>query len=96
MSEPDNNYRKANNCPYCNSFLDAAMQLENEEEKPEPGCLSVCIKCAKVSVFDDDMNFQRFDMNILDIDEHAYIVAIQYHAHRVHNRYKKDGNKASH
>lgn len=88
MSEPPNNYRKPNNCPYCNAFVDAACRFENEEEKPEPDCLSVCINCAKVSIFDKDMKLQRFDMNTLDVEDHAYIVRIQYNAHGVGGRYK--------
>ena len=89
MSEPPNGYRNANFCPYCNHKTDAAMIPEDESQVPESGALSVCIKCAKVSSFGDDMKLQRFDMNTLDIDDHAHVLRMQFMVHDVNGRYPK-------
>ncbi len=89
MDNPPNNYRKKNNCPYCNVFVDAALIPDDEKEKPIPGALSVCIHCAKVSIFDDEMKLKVFDMNGLDKDDHAHVVRIQYHIHGSQGKYSK-------
>lgn len=33
-------------CPVCGTTLDAATALDGEEIKPNPGDVSICIKCA--------------------------------------------------
>jgi hypothetical protein len=86
-SEPKNKYRKGNHCPYCNHYCDAATLPEDEEAAPYVGALSVCIECAKVSAFDKDMKLERFDMNTLDQDEHAFVTKMQYAIHGVRGRY---------
>lgn len=85
--QPKNGYRKSNHCPYCNHFCDAASLPESEDEAPFPGALSICINCAKPSVFSEEMKLERFDMNTLDIEEHAHIVKMQATIHGVRGRY---------
>lgn len=87
MSEPVNGYRKKNVCPYCNHHVDAALNPDNEKEVPIAGALSICIHCAKASIFNENMQLERFDMNTLDIDDHVFIVKMQYHIHHARGRY---------
>lgn len=43
-------------CPKCGYTLDAVGQIENLiVDKPEPGDLTVCLKCLAVLVFDKNM-----------------------------------------
>lgn len=93
MTLPPNEFIKVNHCPYCNHKATAAMRLEDEKEKPIPGALSICIECAKISVFNDDMNLDKFDMNTLDLEDHVYLVRLQYMTHGVHGRYIKEKKK---
>lgn len=86
---PKNEYKKSNNCPYCKYHANAAMNPDNEKEKPTPGALSVCIRCAKTSVFDEGMSLIPFDMNSLDEEDHAHVVRLQYNIHGVRGVYSK-------
>ena len=45
-------------CPYCDILLDAATPAEGDAV-PEPGDLSVCIKCASPLVFDDKLILRK-------------------------------------
>lgn len=42
-------------CPDCGYTANAATNLEDEEQMPEPGDCSLCIKCAGIAVFNDDL-----------------------------------------
>ncbi len=35
-----------------------ATNLKDETARPEPGCLSVCMKCSGVMVFDDNLGLR--------------------------------------
>ncbi len=89
MSEPANKYRKENYCLYCGYCLDAAMIPGDDTAVPTPNSLSVCIKCAKVSMFDDDMKLVPFDLNILHQEDHAHIIRMQYYVHGAQGHYSQ-------
>lgn len=77
-NEPDNGYRKPNNCPYCDYFCDAATMTEDKMKTPSPGDLSFCIMCIEACEFDKDMKLIKFDINsIKDIVERNRIKGIQ-------------------
>jgi hypothetical protein len=40
-------------CPYCKEVMDRAGGID--EVPPEPGMLTICVFCASLSQFDDDM-----------------------------------------
>jgi glutaredoxin len=40
-------------CPYCKEVMDRAAGMD--EEPPSPGMLAICIFCASLSQYDDDM-----------------------------------------
>ncbi len=42
-------------CPHCGEILDAATAAEGKHEIPNPGDVSVCIYCAGLLVYADDM-----------------------------------------
>lgn len=44
-------------CPKCNQLLDAATSTEGDHH-PSPGDISVCINCAEVLTFDEDLLLQ--------------------------------------
>lgn len=47
------------NCPQCNYFMDASTSIDGDEDiKPSPGDISLCIKCGAMLDFDDDMKLQ--------------------------------------
>lgn len=75
--EHDNGYRKPNSCPFCSKFVDAATRPEDLKDVPEPGCLSVCIHCREVSMFTEDMTLEKFDLNLLTLEDAQHINKIQ-------------------
>lgn len=77
-SEPENGFRKKNNCPYCGYFCDAAMMHEDEKAVPEPGDLSFCLMCTEASQFDKKMILKKFNLNsIKDLVERNRLKGIQ-------------------
>ena len=46
-------------CPNCGNFLDAATQIGGDA-KPDPGDISVCIECAAILQFGDDLALTIF------------------------------------
>lgn len=47
-----------NLCAVCNHELDGATQVGGEN-KPNPGDVSICVRCANVAVFDDDLKLRQ-------------------------------------
>lgn len=56
MNEKD--LKSDRKCPHCDYKNDGTTVLENEEASPHAGDFSVCINCAKVSAFKDDMHLR--------------------------------------
>ena len=49
-------------CPYCGKKLDAVTGVgapDQVDEAPDPGSLSVCIECAHILVFDDNLRLRK-------------------------------------
>lgn len=46
-------------CPWCEHRLDAATGTDDEPHRPEPGDLSVCIMCASILMFDQELIPQK-------------------------------------
>jgi hypothetical protein len=42
-------------CPACGEAIDRASHIEGESA-PSPGDVSICIRCAAVNLFDDDLS----------------------------------------
>ena len=64
--EPENGYRKPNNCPYCGYFCDAATFSGEGKKAPKSGDLSFCLMCLGPSEFDKNMKMIKFDLNSID------------------------------
>lgn len=78
MNQPENGYRKKNNCPYCGYFCDAAMMHEDEKAIPTPGDLSFCLMCTEASIFNKKMKLKKFDLNsVKDLVERNRLKGIQ-------------------
>jgi len=45
-------------CPQCHHKIDRAAAQDRSGAKPTPGDFSVCINCAGVNVFTDDMRLR--------------------------------------
>jgi hypothetical protein len=47
-------------CPWCGQRLDAAMagDPENPDATPSPGDVSICISCAQILVFTDELTLR--------------------------------------
>ena len=46
-------------CLYCGHDLNQVASLYEEEEQPQAGDLTVCIRCANVLVFKDDLFLRK-------------------------------------
>lgn len=57
---------KASPCPYCGYITDAA----SGDGIPKKDCISICIQCAGLSQFNEDMSLRK-------IDEHVYREVIE-------------------
>jgi len=55
-----------NHCPVCTSYLDTVQSMENPESKPSPKDLTVCIYCAAILFFEDDMDLSEFPPVLFD------------------------------
>jgi hypothetical protein len=45
----------ANSCPTCGKFLDAMSRMVDDDARPRPGDVTVCIGCAAVLVIKHDL-----------------------------------------
>ena len=47
-------------CPFCGHRLDSAMAADpaNPDAKPDPGDVTICISCAQILVFTDDLTLR--------------------------------------
>jgi hypothetical protein len=65
-------------CLNCRRLLDAAVSSHKDSEDPAtPGCLSICIYCSHLMVFDHDMRLRDMTADELDgafDDEHLLMV----------------------
>lgn len=50
---------KPSACPFCGYAADAATCFENDEARPRPGDFSLCLECAEVLVFDDEVALRK-------------------------------------
>lgn len=52
-------------CPSCNTELDSVSSI-NTDEKPEPGSITVCIECAEILEFNNDLHLVKLSPLTLD------------------------------
>ncbi len=77
MTNTDNNFITKTTCPYCGKKNDRALNPQNEQDRPDPGSLSVCIQCTELSEFDENLGLIKFDINKLDRDDFLHIRKMQ-------------------
>jgi hypothetical protein len=47
-------------CPVCGYLMDACTALDNEKPRsPKPNDISICLECAAVLAFTDDLKFRE-------------------------------------
>jgi hypothetical protein len=46
-------------CPYCGYKVDRASHVGEEQASPKPGDVSICMLCANVSLYVDDLGNVR-------------------------------------
>ena len=66
-------------CPKCKMILNGATHLQDVEKSPRPGDVTVCVVCAEVLVFDDDLMLRRplvgeIDENDPELQRHVIAV----------------------
>jgi len=49
---------KKNICTICGHDLDGATQI-NGNNMPKPGDVSICVGCANIAIFDDDLKLRQ-------------------------------------
>jgi len=57
-------------CPTCSHPLDAATPMDDADQRaPESGDLTICVKCATVLTYDDNMDLQSMtDQDIRQLE----------------------------
>lgn len=63
------NYVNENNCPYCSHKTDSAVNEFDEDIKPSPGDITLCIICGEISEFDSEMQLIKFNISKLDKEQ---------------------------
>lgn len=59
-----------NTCPCCNSVVDSAATVNDNADIPKPKDLTICVYCAAVLQFTDDMDLMLFPKVLFDsLDE---------------------------
>lgn len=47
-------------CPFCDTYMDAStVAIGDDDASPTPGDVSVCLYCARVSVYDEDGTLRK-------------------------------------
>ena len=50
----------ASSCPWCYAFVDGATVLGKDEDAvPVGGDVSICLYCARVGVYEDDLSIRK-------------------------------------
>lgn len=52
-------------CPSCGHLMDAAMCISKPAGRPEPGDLSLCLKCGEILVYADQLKLRTAELNDL-------------------------------
>jgi hypothetical protein len=76
MTEPPFHQTPRTRCPYCGHKLNAAG-LPSGDAAPAPGDYSVCIACAGVLIFGDDLALRKPEPGELPTPLPADIVKVQ-------------------
>ena len=52
---------KPDRCPHCGALVDAAGSAPGDKDEggPEQGSISICLYCARPSIFDSDLRLHR-------------------------------------
>jgi hypothetical protein len=68
-------------CPNCRHILDTVIAVdENPEKNPKPGDLSVCLYCATIHKFDEQLHrrpLQLGELEKADAAERALVLRVQ-------------------
>lgn len=68
---------KENQCLKCNYKMDAADDLDKQKKEPESGDVSICINCAHVMIFDDNLNFRELEASEEEeVYNHPHVVEV--------------------
>ena len=59
------NRMPTSHCPNCGKKIDAASGVEDEHAIPEPGDVSICIKCGTFLEFNEDLTVKEATTNTL-------------------------------
>lgn len=53
--DPSTTFMEPTRCPYCDYQMDAATAAFKPDASPKPGDVSVCMSCAQILQFDDNL-----------------------------------------
>jgi RNase P subunit RPR2 len=68
---------KMNECPSCHKQLDAASSVD-DNLRPEPGEITICLYCGHIMAFDDDLSFRELtSKEMIEVAGDPRILAIQ-------------------
>jgi hypothetical protein len=66
------------NCYKCGRLLDASSHINDANIKPNPGDFTICIYCASVLVFNDDLTARAItDEELLALSEESRQIIIE-------------------
>lgn len=51
----------ASNCPACGHRFDRAASATGKDDGPQPHDFTVCIQCAEILIFDDELKVRRLN-----------------------------------
>lgn len=46
-------------CPYCGYQMDAATPITDEDARPSPGDISLCLRCMEIGIYDDKLYVRK-------------------------------------
>lgn len=54
-------------CPFCDYKLDVAASVYNKKNTPKPGDISICLSCASILIFNDDLTIRKPEPGEIEI-----------------------------
>jgi hypothetical protein len=90
--DTETRFEKSSPCPECKYAIDAATAAFSHA-RPKPGDVTVCLNCAAILEFADDLTVQRTDTTKLPLDVLEQLAEVQAAVRKMHKQRPQTASK---